>query len=384
MRRKRRGKAGTGGGGEGRRDARVGRPRSPGRPARERPGDHHRPLRVGQDQRQQLARGPRLPHGRQPAVAAAARVPRATRASWSPATGGSPSSPTCGFRASRGVPGDDPLDRPGRIDLTLLFLEASDESLVRRFSETRRPHPLAPDRPAIEGIRNERELLADLRGEADRLRHQRVVDPRGPGRGLPGASRSATARRRDGRHPRQLRLQARHPLRHRPAVRRPLPPQPALRAGPAELTGQDEPVQRVPRGAAGLRGARRPPGRPARFTCCPLYRSGVALRLGGHRLHRRPAPLGGHRRGPQKRLAARAQAGVVHRDVERDPRGTGTRSEPAPAALVIGSRNNSPRTDNFPSVNWSLRQRGLSPRLKHRFLRDDDRDTHSDPRRCRP
>ncbi|HXM70425.1 MAG TPA: RNase adapter RapZ, partial [Thermoanaerobaculia bacterium] len=36
---------------------------------------------------------------------------------------------------------------------TLLFLEASDEVLVRRFSETRRPHPLAPDQPAIEGIR---------------------------------------------------------------------------------------------------------------------------------------------------------------------------------------------------------------------------------------
>ena len=55
----------------------------------------------------------------------------------------------------------------GAIDLTLLFLEASDETLTRRFSETRRPHPLAPDRPAIEGIRSERELLAELRGQAD-------------------------------------------------------------------------------------------------------------------------------------------------------------------------------------------------------------------------
>jgi UPF0042 nucleotide-binding protein len=50
---------------------------------------------------------------------------------------------------------------------TLLFLEASDEVLVRRFSETRRPHPLAPDQPAIEGIRRERELLAGLRPRAD-------------------------------------------------------------------------------------------------------------------------------------------------------------------------------------------------------------------------
>lgn len=55
----------------------------------------------------------------------------------------------------------------GQARPTLLFLEASDEVLVRRFSETRRPHPLAPDQPAIEGIRRERELLASLRPRAD-------------------------------------------------------------------------------------------------------------------------------------------------------------------------------------------------------------------------
>jgi UPF0042 nucleotide-binding protein len=58
------------------------------------------------------------------------------------------------------------IDRE-RIEPTLLFLEASDEILVRRFSETRRPHPLAPDRPVIEGIRHEREVLAELRAQAD-------------------------------------------------------------------------------------------------------------------------------------------------------------------------------------------------------------------------
>ena len=56
-----------------------------------------------------------------------------------------------------------------RIEPTLLFLESSDEVLVRRFSETRRPHPLAPDEPVIEGIRRERELLAELRARADRV-----------------------------------------------------------------------------------------------------------------------------------------------------------------------------------------------------------------------
>ena len=58
------------------------------------------------------------------------------------------------------------IDRD-KVEVTLLFLEASDEALVRRFSETRRPHPLAGDGTAIDGIQRERALLADLRGTAD-------------------------------------------------------------------------------------------------------------------------------------------------------------------------------------------------------------------------
>ncbi len=60
------------------------------------------------------------------------------------------------------------IDR-GRLEPVLLFLEANDEALVRRFSETRRPHPLAGDLTLIAAIRRERELLADLRGAADRV-----------------------------------------------------------------------------------------------------------------------------------------------------------------------------------------------------------------------
>lgn len=60
----------------------------------------------------------------------------------------------------------DEMDRDD-VEVTLLFLESSDEVLVRRFSETRRPHPLATDRPVSEGIRRERELLAPLRERAD-------------------------------------------------------------------------------------------------------------------------------------------------------------------------------------------------------------------------
>lgn len=51
----------------------------------------------------------------------------------------------------------------------LIFLEADQRELVKRFSETRRPHPLAPDRPVIEGITEERESLRQIRGMADKV-----------------------------------------------------------------------------------------------------------------------------------------------------------------------------------------------------------------------
>ena len=50
---------------------------------------------------------------------------------------------------------------------SVLFLEAEEKVLQRRFSETRRPHPLAINQPAIEGIREEREALRPIRKMAD-------------------------------------------------------------------------------------------------------------------------------------------------------------------------------------------------------------------------
>lgn len=52
---------------------------------------------------------------------------------------------------------------------SLVFLECSDEALQRRFTETRRRHPLALDRPVTDGIRREREMLWMLRDEADQV-----------------------------------------------------------------------------------------------------------------------------------------------------------------------------------------------------------------------
>ena len=55
----------------------------------------------------------------------------------------------------------------GGLAVSVLFLEADEKVLVRRFSETRRPHPLAINQPAIEGIREEREALKPIRKMAD-------------------------------------------------------------------------------------------------------------------------------------------------------------------------------------------------------------------------
>ena len=51
--------------------------------------------------------------------------------------------------------------------VTLVFVEASDDALLRRFSETRRPHPLGTDLPLREGIRRERKLLKRIRARAE-------------------------------------------------------------------------------------------------------------------------------------------------------------------------------------------------------------------------
>ncbi len=62
----------------------------------------------------------------------------------------------------------DQLDHLGAGALTtLLFLDCDDEVLERRFTETRRPHPLAADRRVADGIAAERHLIAPLRERAD-------------------------------------------------------------------------------------------------------------------------------------------------------------------------------------------------------------------------
>jgi UPF0042 nucleotide-binding protein len=60
----------------------------------------------------------------------------------------------------------DELDGEG-LEPKLLFLEADEETLLDRYKETRRRHPLAPEGRIVDGIRAERELLSPLRARAD-------------------------------------------------------------------------------------------------------------------------------------------------------------------------------------------------------------------------
>lgn len=90
---------------------------------------------------------------------------------------------------------------PGRRDVDILFLDAADEALLRRFSSTRRPHPLSyalgPESTraiaVLDGIRLERERLSPLRASAKQVidttelsvhdLRRRILDHYGPGVG---------------------------------------------------------------------------------------------------------------------------------------------------------------------------------------------------------
>ena len=89
-------------------------------------------------------------------------------------TAGSPGEMARAARLRRRHPhlGFDPHDLVRRVhelrqrpdlDVRLLFLDCDNEALQRRYTETRRPHPLAPDRPVMDGIREERRQLGWMR-----------------------------------------------------------------------------------------------------------------------------------------------------------------------------------------------------------------------------
>jgi UPF0042 nucleotide-binding protein len=66
----------------------------------------------------------------------------------------------------------------GHIPFEILFLEASNEVLVRRFKESRRRHPLAEKRSLLEAIQLERDMLKELRGRANVVVDTSTLNPR--------------------------------------------------------------------------------------------------------------------------------------------------------------------------------------------------------------
>ena len=72
-----------------------------------------------------------------------------------------------GFSAAEFLTRIESLRADPRFELVLVFLDCTDDVLIRRFTETRRRHPLAPDRNAADGIARERTLMFPIRAVSD-------------------------------------------------------------------------------------------------------------------------------------------------------------------------------------------------------------------------
>lgn len=74
---------------------------------------------------------------------------------------------TRGFTAESVLAEVERLSQQPELDVRLLFLDCDDEVLFRRYTETRRRHPLTADRPVADSVRHERQLVVPLRSRAD-------------------------------------------------------------------------------------------------------------------------------------------------------------------------------------------------------------------------
>ncbi|MFG6148053.1 RNase adapter RapZ [Halobacillus sp. B23F22_1] len=72
----------------------------------------------------------------------------------------------------------DQVSKEDWLEAHVLFLDAEDQALVSRYKETRRSHPLAQEGLPLEGIRQERKLLDELRGRAQTIIYTTSLKPR--------------------------------------------------------------------------------------------------------------------------------------------------------------------------------------------------------------
>ncbi len=72
----------------------------------------------------------------------------------------------------------DDLSTEPNVSVTILFLDAENETLVSRYKESRRSHPLSPGGLVLGGIKKERDMLSDLQGRAQHLYNTSNMTPR--------------------------------------------------------------------------------------------------------------------------------------------------------------------------------------------------------------
>jgi RNase adapter protein RapZ len=72
----------------------------------------------------------------------------------------------------------DDLEQTSWLTPHIVFLDADDATLVRRYKESRRSHPLAKSGLPLDGIKNERELLEDLKGRAQTIHNTSNLKPK--------------------------------------------------------------------------------------------------------------------------------------------------------------------------------------------------------------
>lgn len=72
----------------------------------------------------------------------------------------------------------DDLSKEPEVAITILFLDAENQTLVSRYKETRRSHPLSPVGLVLGGIKKERDMLKDLQGRAHYMYNTSEMSPR--------------------------------------------------------------------------------------------------------------------------------------------------------------------------------------------------------------
>ncbi len=198
------------------------------------------------------------------------------------------------------------LERAG-VSYRVLFLEADEQTLLTRYQETRRRHPLSPAGSVTDGIATRAHAAcAGARARRPRDRHDRADERDAATQARRRAAADAHARppRRDDP---ELRLQARAGARRRPAVRRALPAESPLR-GPAAPADGPRP------GGRGLREPRRSARRLLRALDPDARLPAAAVHRGGQgtpRRSRSAAPAGATARSRSRSTSPRATASAA-------------------------------------------------------------------------